>query len=179
MAAYSALLRGAPKVFVVDRVPDRLRLAEQIGAIPINFAEGRPGRADPGRQTAVKAPTRASTRSATRPPCPRARSSRRVVLNSLVETVRPTGMLGVLGLYVTRDPGAPTEEASSGKLLFKIGRLFEKGLRMGTGQCQREGYNRQLRDMIIAGGRSRASWSPTSCRWTQAPEAYAKFDASG
>src|ERR1700737_697445 len=42
MAAYSALLRGAAKVFVVDRVADRLRKAEEIGAVPINFAEGSP-----------------------------------------------------------------------------------------------------------------------------------------
>ncbi|HSR23228.1 MAG TPA: alcohol dehydrogenase catalytic domain-containing protein, partial [Candidatus Eisenbacteria bacterium] len=37
MAAYSALLRGASRVFVVDRVPERLGKAEQIGAVPINF----------------------------------------------------------------------------------------------------------------------------------------------
>ena len=42
MAAYSALLRGASKVFVVDRVPERLEKAEEIGAIPIDFAEGDP-----------------------------------------------------------------------------------------------------------------------------------------
>jgi glutathione-independent formaldehyde dehydrogenase len=37
MAAYSALLRGASKVFVVDRVPERLQKAEEIGSIPIDF----------------------------------------------------------------------------------------------------------------------------------------------
>jgi glutathione-independent formaldehyde dehydrogenase len=42
MAAYSAMLRGASKVFVVDRVLERLQKAEEIGAIPINFAEGNP-----------------------------------------------------------------------------------------------------------------------------------------
>src|SRR5690606_1546319 len=39
MAAYSAMLRGASKVFVVDRIPERLQKAESIGAIPINFQE--------------------------------------------------------------------------------------------------------------------------------------------
>lgn len=42
MAAYSALLRGAKKVFVVDCVPERLEKAREIGAIPVNFAEGDP-----------------------------------------------------------------------------------------------------------------------------------------
>ena len=29
-------------MFVVDRVPERLQKAEEIGAIPVNFAEGDP-----------------------------------------------------------------------------------------------------------------------------------------
>lgn len=37
VAAYSALLRGASHVYSVDQVPDRLALAESIGAIPIQF----------------------------------------------------------------------------------------------------------------------------------------------
>lgn len=40
MAAYSAVLRGASKVFVVDRVPERLAVVEKIGAIPIDFSKG-------------------------------------------------------------------------------------------------------------------------------------------
>ena len=39
MAAYSATLRSASKVFVVDRVPERLKAAEKIGCIAVNFAE--------------------------------------------------------------------------------------------------------------------------------------------
>ena len=42
MAACSALLRGAEKVFVVDRVPERLRRAEEIGAVPVDFSGGDP-----------------------------------------------------------------------------------------------------------------------------------------
>jgi threonine dehydrogenase-like Zn-dependent dehydrogenase len=40
MAAYSAVLRGASKVYVVDRVPERLAAAERIGCIPIDFSKG-------------------------------------------------------------------------------------------------------------------------------------------
>ena len=36
-------------------------------------------------------------------------------------------------------------------LLVSIGTFFEKGLRMGVGQCNVKRYNRQLRDLIIAG----------------------------
>src|SRR5260370_2129400 len=42
MAAYSALIRGASKVFVVDRVPERLQRAREIGALPIDFSQADP-----------------------------------------------------------------------------------------------------------------------------------------
>lgn len=42
MAAYSAVLRGASQVYVVDRVPERLAKAKEIGCTPINFGESDP-----------------------------------------------------------------------------------------------------------------------------------------
>ncbi len=39
MAAYSALIRGAAEVYVVDRVPERLAKAKEIGC---NFTESDP-----------------------------------------------------------------------------------------------------------------------------------------
>jgi threonine dehydrogenase-like Zn-dependent dehydrogenase len=40
IAAYSAELRDASKVFVADWVSERLAAAEKIGCVPINFGEG-------------------------------------------------------------------------------------------------------------------------------------------
>src|SRR5581483_3504497 len=42
MAAHSALIKGAAKVMVVDRHPDRLRLAEEIGAVAIDDSKESP-----------------------------------------------------------------------------------------------------------------------------------------
>ena len=42
LAAYSALLRGAAEVYVVDMIAERLEKAGEIGAVPINFLEGDP-----------------------------------------------------------------------------------------------------------------------------------------
>lgn len=42
LSAYSALLQGAGQVFVVDYIPERLRLAKSIGAIPIDFTMSDP-----------------------------------------------------------------------------------------------------------------------------------------
>ena len=65
---------------------------------------------------------------------------------SLVNVVRPTGGIGSPGLYVTEDPGGSDENPKQGMMQFPIGKFFEKGLKMGTGQCNVKHYNRYLHD---------------------------------
>jgi glutathione-independent formaldehyde dehydrogenase len=176
MAAYSALLRGAAMVLVVDRVPERLQKAEELGAVPINFQEADPVEqirqhtngegADKGID-AVGYQAQASTGGREEPA---------VVLNSLIQSVRPTGRLGVPGLYVPADPGAPDDAAKQGMLLVAVGKFFEKGLRMGTGQCNVKRYNRQLRDLIITGRATPSFVVSHELPLDQAPTAYEKFD---
>ncbi|QKV91115.1 glutathione-independent formaldehyde dehydrogenase [Streptomyces sp. NA02950] len=176
MAAYSALLRGAAKVFSVDRVPERLAKADEIGAVAIDFTKGDPAEqikdrtGGEGTDKGVDAVGyQARSRDA-------GHEEPAVVLNELVDTVRPTGMLGVPGLYVPSDPGAPDEHAKHGQLLLSIGRMFEKGQWIGTGQCNVKRYNRQLRDMIIA-RRAKPSFVVSyELPLDQAPSAYEKFD---
>jgi glutathione-independent formaldehyde dehydrogenase len=68
------------------------------------------------------------------------------------------------------------EHAKKGQLLVSIGKLFEKGLRVGTGQANVKRYNRQLRDLITA-GRARPSFVVShELPIEQAPDAYRKFD---
>ncbi|MER6981375.1 glutathione-independent formaldehyde dehydrogenase [Streptomyces carpinensis] len=177
MAAYSALLRGASKVFSVDRVPERLAKAEEIGAVPIDFTKG-----DPAEQIKEQTDGEGTDKGVDAVGY-QAQSHKdvgheepAVVLNTLVETVRPTGMLGIPGLYVPSDPGGPDEHAKHGQLLVSIGRMFEKGQQMGTGQCNVKRYNRQLRDLIIA-GRAKPSFVVShELPLDQAPQAYEKFD---
>ncbi|MGX1135074.1 glutathione-independent formaldehyde dehydrogenase [Streptomyces glaucescens] len=176
MAAYSAMLRGASKVFVVDRVLERLQKAEEIGAIPINFAEGNPVEQikeqtdGEGTDKGIDAVGYQAVAGGAD------REEPAAVLNSVIETVRPTGALGIPGLYVPADPGAPDEQAKRGRLMVAIGKLFEKGLRLGTGQCNVKRYNRQLRDLIIE-GRARPSFVVShEVPLEEAPTAYDKFD---
>jgi glutathione-independent formaldehyde dehydrogenase len=176
MAAYSALLRGASKVFSIDRVPERLAKAKEIGAIPINFDEGDPAQQikeqtdGEGTDKGVDAVGyQAVVKDADH-------EEPAAVLNALVDSVRATGALGVPGLYVPSDPGAPDDDAGRGRLLFDIGRFFEKGLRMGTGQCNVKRYNRQLRDLIVAGRATPSFVVSHELPLSQAPSAYDKFD---
>jgi glutathione-independent formaldehyde dehydrogenase len=177
MAAYSALIKGASRVFLVDRVPGRLRLAEQIGAIPISLDDADP--ADQikdqtngeGADKGIDAVGFQATVHGGDEEQPA------VVLNSLVEAVRATGMIGVVGLYVPSDPGAPNRDAAKGELLFKVGRFFEKGLRMGSGQANVKAYNRDLRDLILAGRAKPSFVVSKELPLEKAPDGYAHFDA--
>ncbi|MGW6128862.1 glutathione-independent formaldehyde dehydrogenase [Cellulomonas sp. NPDC055163] len=150
MAAHSALIRGAARVFVVDKQPDRLALAAQIGAVPVDFSRGDPVEqvldATQGRGTdcGVEAVGyQAHDHSGEEHP--------ELVLDNLVKTVRTTGGIGVVGVYVPEDPGAQDEGAQQGRIGFDYGTFFTKGQHMGTGQAPVMRYNRQLRDLIVAG----------------------------
>jgi glutathione-independent formaldehyde dehydrogenase len=163
-------------VFVVDRVPERLAKASEIGAVPVDFS-----RSDPVQQ--IKDEThgegtdkgvdavgyQAAARTGDR-------EEPAAVLNQLVQTVRPTGALGVPGLYVPSDPGGVDEHARQGLLLVAVGRLFEKGLRVGTGQANVKRYNRQLRDLITEGRATPSFVVSHELPLDQAPAAYQKFD---
>lgn len=176
MAAYSARLRGAERVFVVDKVRSRLSLAEQIGAVPVNFAEVDPvdsivdateGRGSDKGVDAVGYQATASGSDEEQPA---------VVLNQLIHTVRHTGLIGTVGLYLSSDPGAPSDAAKEGRLQLEVGRFFEKGLRLGMGQCNTKRYNRQLRDLIIAGRAQPSFVVSKELPLDDAPEAYRRFD---
>lgn len=174
MAAYSALIRGAATVFVVDKVKNRLQLAEGIGAVPIDYSQGdapeqimdgNNGQTDKGIDAVGYQATVAE-----------GEEQPAMVLNNVIETVRPTGALGVVGLYLTSDPGAPDENAAEGRLLFDIGKFFEKGLRMGTGQANSRAYSDFLRDLIIAGKAEPSFVVSKELPLRDAPDAYARFD---
>nr|WP_228026416.1 zinc-binding dehydrogenase [Thermogemmatispora aurantia] len=176
MAAYSCLLRGAAEVYVVDRVPERLKKIEEIGAIPIDFSKGDPveqireRRGGDGVDKGIDAVGYQAIQPGQDSEAPSA------VLEALIRVVNPTGMLGIPGLYVPTDPGGVDPHAREGRLLISFGKLFEKGLRLATGQCNVKRYNRYLRDLIIA-GRAKPSFIVSHrVPLDEAPVAYEKFD---
>jgi glutathione-independent formaldehyde dehydrogenase len=175
MAAHSAALRGASQVFVVDKEPDRLKLAERFGAIAVNFADVDPTEVitDCTDGFGVDCGVEAVGYQAHDPT---GQEHPEMVLDKLIEVIRATGRLGVVGVYNPQDPGAATETAKEGRYAFTYGLVFDKGISMGQGQCPVKRYNRQLRDLII---RSRATPSlivSHELPLDAAPEAYDKFD---
>ena len=182
MAAYSSVIRGAAEVFCIDHVQERLDKAESIGAIPINFDTGNPVeqikdiRCDTGVDKGIDAVGYQAAAQGSSASGGEQEEIPNVVLNQMIDVVKPTGALGIPGLYVPSDPGGVNESAKSGALLLNFGRLFEKGLRLGTGQCNVKRYNAYLRDLIIAGKASPSFVVSHEVSLDEAPEAYQKFD---
>ncbi len=175
LAAYGAMLQGASRVFVADKEPDRLRLAKSAGAIPVDISVADPVEAivsstkGRGVDCGIEAVGYQAHDSS-------GQEHPELVLDNLVQVVRPTGAIGVLGVYVPEDPGAGTEQARHGRIGFDFGTAFSKGLRIGTGQAPVARYNRQLRDLIVAERAKPSFIISHEMDLSEAPEAYERFD---
>lgn len=182
MAAYSSVIRGAAEVYSVDHVQARLDAAESIGAIPINFAKGdaveqiKSARKGKGTDKAIDAVGYQAVKPGSSAAGGEQDEIPNIVLNQIIDVVEPTGALGIPGLYVPSDPGGVDENAKKGALSINFGKLFEKGLRLGTGQCNVKKYNAYLRDLIMAGKASPSFVVSHEVSLDDAPDAYEKFD---
>jgi len=176
MAALSAITKGASKVMVVDRHPDRLRLAQEIGAMPIDDSAVNPVETVMQETNGLGA-DRGAECVGYQAHDPQGHENNSMTLNELVESVRFTGGIGTVGVYVPMDPGGPDDLAKQGKARFEFGNFWFKGQHMGTGQCPVKRYNRHLRS-LIAENKVKPSWIVShDLPLEQAPEAYKHFDA--
>jgi threonine dehydrogenase-like Zn-dependent dehydrogenase len=101
MAAYSATLKGASQIMVVDRHPDRLRLVKSIGAIAIDDSKG-----SPVDQVLALTDGRGADKGCE---CvgyqahdPSGHEHPNMAMNNLARSVRETGVLGVVGVLYLR-----------------------------------------------------------------------------
>lgn len=101
MAAYSAVLRGASQVYVVDRVEERLQVAQSIGCIPIDFTKGdavdqitshNNGMVDRSVDAVGYQAVDSNGSS----------EKANIVLENMIRVTRACGGMGVPGLYVPR-----------------------------------------------------------------------------
>ncbi|MDQ1693403.1 MAG: glutathione-independent formaldehyde dehydrogenase [Acidobacteriaceae bacterium] len=178
-AAASAQILGAAVVIVGDRNPDRLRHAKSVGFETIDISKHDSLAeqiadllGEPYVDAAVDAVGfEASGHGAKNEAAPAA------VLNDLMDVTFVAGGVGIPGLYVVEDPGAPNEDAKKGMLKLRIGKGWSKSLHFHTGQAPVLQYNRQLMQAILHDRLPIAKIvNATVVSLDQAPQGYADFD---
>ncbi len=175
MAAHSAEIRGASQIFVVDSHDDRLKLAEAMGAIPIDMRKG-----DPAQQILDATGGLGTDRGVEAVGyqcCDRHGKERsNYTMNCLVKSTKATGGIGVVGVFIAEDPNAPDDLQKEGKMAFDFGNFWFKGQKIGTGQCNVKHYNRRLMKLIEHGRANPAQIISHRLSLDQAPDAYKHFD---
>lgn len=162
LAAYSALLRGASEVYVVDHIVERLQKAGELGATPVNFADADPvdqirelrrrGGLPIGEELmdgvghaidAVGFQARDRADPSYENPTQ--------VISDLARLINPTGHLGIAGVYPQKDLAPAPQGSPDGHLRVPWGTLFDKGIRIGFGRTNDRRYTTRLRDLVVAG----------------------------
>ncbi len=178
-AATAAFLLGAAVVIVSDLNERRLAQARSFGCETVDVSKGEPKDqieqilGEPEVDCSVdavgfEAHGHGADSAVGRPAA---------VLNSLMEITRAGGALGIPGLYVTGDPGAPDEAARQGSLSLRLGLGWAKSHAFFTGQCPVMRYNRQLMMAILHDRVQIAkNVNATPIPLDQAPQGYHEFD---
>jgi glutathione-independent formaldehyde dehydrogenase len=187
LAAYSALLRGAAEVYVVDFVPERLEMAGALGAMPVSFADG-----DPVQQIRELRRRRGlpigeeemdgvgkgidavgfQARDRSDP----SRENPVQVISDLARLVNPTGHLAIAGVYAEKDLHPAPEGHPDGSLQVPWATLFSKGINVGFGRTHDRRYTTLLRDLVVS-GRARPGQIVTQHgTLADAPGFYDQFD---
>ncbi len=187
LAAYSALLKGAARVYAVDAVPDRLDKAGEIGAVPVDYRQG-----DPVDQI------REHRRTHGLPPGEEEMSGVHVgidavgfqahdrqtdgvenptqVISDLARLVDPTGHLGIIGVYPEKDLHPAPEGRADGRLTVPWATFFSKGVSVGFGRTHDRRYTVLLRDMVLSGRASPGAVVTHHGGLDEAPALFRAFD---
>ncbi|KAJ4022813.1 hypothetical protein NW761_014961 [Fusarium oxysporum] len=178
LTAYTAILRGASRVYSVDHVPMRLERAASIGAVAINFVES-----DPVAQILAYEPG-GVVRSVDCVGLEALNSALQVetniILNQMVNVTRIGGGIGQLGIYGIQ-PGAPAIVNDSSLIhdpTFPMSLFFGKGLRMRSGLVDARTVAPKLIELIASGKADPSFIHSATINIEQAPEYYRRFNLS-
>ena len=190
LAAYSARLRGAARVYSVDAIPERLEKAGELGAIPINFLRGDP--VEQIREQQSKWRSGPAFRQEN-PLCGitcaidaigfQARSKNDYkkedplwVTEAIAELINPAGRVAIIGVWPTKDPRAELATLREGRITVPWSKFFNKNVSIAMGRDDDKRWNAKLRDMIITGAAKPSQVVSHRLSLDQAPEAFAKFE---
>lgn len=152
LALQSAHLFGPARVFAVDRVDYRLKLAEELGAIPVNLDRG-----DPSEQLRGVTGGRG-------PDVVLEVVGHEVPFAQSIQAVRAGGTVSSVGVYVEPSIGFPAREA------------FFKDLTLKMGICNARNYIVPLMPLVKVGKLQPARIITHTLPLADAPRGYKIFD---
>jgi threonine dehydrogenase-like Zn-dependent dehydrogenase len=176
MATLSAGIKGANKIMVVDNHPDRLKLAEELGAIPIDFSKA-PAVDQVLELTDGLGADRGCECVGYQCCDKHGHEHNNITMNELVQAVKATGSIGVVGVFVAQDPKAEDSLEKTGHMDFDFGNFWMKGQSIATGQANVKSYNRQLCNLISSGKAKPSAIISHELSLEEAPDGYKHFDA--
>ncbi len=192
LTAYSSILKGASEVYIVDKSGERLKRAESIGAIPINFKDG-----DPADQIIYRRKNNKKIVDALRPGEEKALGidcvidavgfqslnrenineyKRNQVLMDMANIVNAGGNIGIIGVYIPNNPLADDDNEKKGNLIFPMGKLWGKSVQIGTGVVPAKKYQPYLRNLISNGVAKPSFIISDRISIDDAPHIYSEFD---
>lgn len=152
LALQSAHLFGPARIFAVDRVDYRLKLAEELGATPVNLDKGDP----------VEQLRRVTGGSG--PDVVLEAVGHEVPFAQAIQAVRAGGTVSSVGVYVEQSIGFPAREA------------FFKDLTLKMGICNARNYIVPLMPLVKVGKLQPARIITHTLPLTDAPRGYKIFD---
>jgi len=185
-------LKGAAEVYSVDNSKERLKIAQSIGAIPVNFEEGDPAqkimeirqsnknltdslRRGEEKTLGVDCAIDAVGYQASSRENPQ-EEKRNQVLMDIANVINAGGYLGIVGVYPQQNPAADDSQEKEANLIFPLGKLFEKGISIGMGQTPVKKLHVFLRNIIFNGKAKPGFIVSDRIPIDKAPQAYSQFD---
>ncbi len=177
LVAYSALLRGANKVYSIDHVQARLDKAASIGAIPIDLTKG-----DASAQILALEPDGVlRVADAVGEECVNAqlKPQENYVLQEAIKMAAVGGGIGIIGVYFSLGPdssGVPRASTISADITIDISAVWSKSLTIKGGVVPSNNVLPTLLP-LVASGRAKPSFVfSAEIGIDDAPKAYERFD---
>ena len=175
LAAHSAIIRGASKVYVVDRVAMRLDRARSLGAIAIDFSK-----LDAVDQILAHEPLgvrRAVDCVGMEAVDAQGRPDQDLVTRSMVRVAAKNGGLGQVGVYGAQNDtsAAPRASTISPDIRFPLSDFFMKGLSLKGGIVDPKSLAPQLLPLVEQGRAHPGLIASAVIPIKDAPEYYSRF----
>lgn len=181
MCAYSAIIRGASLVYVIDYVAARLAKAASIGAMPINFTLG--GKASEqilalrpaGVKRSVDCVGEVGLNDQLKP-------QQDYIIREAIRITRPYGGVGIAGVYLSAivNDGQGTDAADElglkAEISFPIAEAWFKGLRIQGGLVNLKDNIPPIAELITIGRARPGFIFSNEYSLEDAPIAYRRFE---